>query len=131
MILAQSKALRTVLRWQVIATAAMTLLLGLLAGVHGAISAGLGGLVSICAGLAFSVVVSSSKPHSLAGTLVTALRAEAIKVAVAVILLWLVFATYENVVAIGFVGSFALSILVFGMAFFVRDASHPARESSD
>jgi ATP synthase protein I len=122
MVLVQSKAIRTVLRWQVIVTGAMTLVLGLLAGMHGAVSAMLGGLVSICAGLAFSVVVSLSKSDSLAGTLVTAFRAEAVKVTVAVVLLWLVFAAYKDIVAIGFVGSFAISILIFGMAFFVREA---------
>jgi ATP synthase protein I len=121
MILAQSKAIRTVLRWQVIATAILMLAVGLLAGVHGAISAMLGGLVSICAGLAFSVVVSLSRSDSLAGTLVAAFRAEAAKVSLAVVLLWVVFATYKDVVAIGFIGSFAISILIFGMAFFVRD----------
>jgi ATP synthase protein I len=122
MVLVQSKAIRTVLRWQVIVTGAMTLVLGLLAGMHGAVSAMLGGLVSICAGLAFSVVVSLSKSDSLAGTLVTAFRSEAVKVTVAVVLLWLVFAAYKDIVAIGFVGSFAISILIFGMAFFVREA---------
>jgi ATP synthase protein I len=121
MILAQSKAIRTVLRWQVIATAILMLAVGLLAGVHGAISAMLGGLVSICAGLAFSVVVSLSRSDSLAGTLVAAFRAEAVKVLLAVVLLWVVFATYKDVVAIGFIGSFAISILIFGMAFFVPD----------
>ena len=121
MILAQSKAIRTVLRWQVVATSVMTVALGLLAGTHGAVSALLGGLVSICAGLAFSVVVSLSKSDSLAGTLVTAFRAEAAKITIAVLLLWLVFATYKQVVAVGFIGSFAVSILIFGMAFFVRD----------
>ena len=44
------------------------------------------------------------------------------KVLVAVLLLWFVFATYKDVVAIGFIGSFAISILIFGMAFFVREA---------
>jgi ATP synthase protein I len=121
MILARSKAIRTVLRWQVIATSVMTMVLGLLAGTHGAVSALFGGLVSICAGLAFSVVVSLSKSDSLAGTLATALRAEAAKIMVAVLLLWLVFATYKQVVAVGFIGSFAVSILLFGMAFFVRE----------
>ncbi len=123
MVLVQSKAIRTVLRWQVIATGVMTLGLGLLtsASVHGAVSAMLGGLVGVCAGLAFSIVVSLSKSDSLGGTLVTAFRAEASKVTVAVALLWLVFATYKEVVAIGFIGSFAVSILIFGMAFFVRE----------
>jgi ATP synthase protein I len=122
MILAQSKAIRTVFRWQVVATGVMTLVLGLLAGVHGAISAMLGGLIGICAGLAFSIVVSLSNTDSLAGTLVAAFRAEAVKVTIAVVQLWVVFAVYKQVVAIAFVGSFAVSILLFGMAFFVREA---------
>ena len=121
MILAQSKAIRTVLRWQVVAAVVMTAVLGLLAGVHGALSALLGGLVSICAGLAFSVVVSLSKSDSMAGTLATAFRAEAAKITVAIVLLWIVFATYKQVVAVGFIGSFAISILLFGMAFFVDE----------
>jgi ATP synthase protein I len=121
MVLTQSKAIRTVLQWQLIATSVMTVVLGVLAGVHGAVSALLGGLVSICAGLAFSVVVSLSKSDSLTGTLATAFRAEAAKIMIAVLLLWLVFAIYKQVVAVGFIGSFAVSILLFGMAFFVRD----------
>ena len=122
MVLVQSKAIRTVLRWQMISTGAMTLVLGLLTSVHGAVSAMLGGLVSICAGISFSIVISLSRSNSLAGTLLTAFRAEAAKVTVAVVLLWLVFATYQDVVAVGFIGSFAISILIFGMAFFVREA---------
>ncbi len=122
MVLVQNKVIRTVLRWQIIATGAMTLVLGLLTSVHGAVSAMLGGLVSICAGISFSLVVSLSRSNSLAGTLTTALRAEAAKVFVAVALLWVVFATYKDVVAVGLIGSFAISILIFGMAFFVREA---------
>lgn len=120
MVLVRSKAIRTVLRWQVLATGAMTLV-GLLTSLHGAVSILLGGLVGVCAGLAFSVVVSLSKPDSLGGTLVAAFRAEAAKIGVAVVLLWLVFAVYKQIVALAFVGSFAVSILIFGMAFFVRD----------
>jgi hypothetical protein len=52
---------------------------------------------------------------------VTALRAEAIKIGLAVLLLWLVLALYKDVVLIVFIGSFIFSILVFSMAFFVRD----------
>jgi ATP synthase protein I len=121
MVLVQNKAIRTVLGWQIIATAAMTLVLGLLTSVHGAVSAMLGGLVGICAGISFSIVISLSKSDSLAGTLITVFRAEAAKVFVAVVLLWVVLATYKDVVAVGFIGSFAISILIFGMAFFVRE----------
>ena len=122
MIVAQGKVIRTVLRWQVVAIGVMTLILGLLTGAHGAISAILGGLVSICAGLAFSSVVCLSKADPLAGTLTAALRAEAVKVAIAVLLLWVVFAVYKQVVAIALVASLAVSIRLFGMAFCVREA---------
>jgi len=122
MIPVQSKAIRTVLGWQVLATGIITVIVGLLAGFHGAISALLGGLVSMVAGLAFAGVVSLSKSDSVAATLAVAFRAEAVKVTITVALLWLVFAAYKQVVAIAFVGSFAISILIFGMAFFVRDA---------
>lgn len=115
------RPIRTVIWWQLIATAALTLIAGLLAGVHGAISAALGGLVSVTAGLGFAVVVALHRGNSAAGALLTALRAEAVKVALIVILLWLVLTTYKDVVVLGFIGTFAVSIIIFGMAFFVRD----------
>lgn len=117
----QSRPVRTVLVWQVLLTALLAAIAGLLAGVHGAISAALGGLVSIIAGLAFAMVMQSSNIQSADGTVVTALRAEATKIGLAVILLWLVLALYKDVVLIVFIGSFISSILVFSMAFFVRD----------
>jgi ATP synthase protein I len=117
----QSRPVRTVLVWQVLLTALLAAIAGLLAGVHGAVSAALGGLVSIIAGLAFAMVMQSSNIQSADGTVVTALRAEATKIGLAVILLWLVLALYKDVVLIVFIGSFISSILVFSMAFFVRD----------
>ena len=45
-----SKPIRTVLWWQLFATLALTLLGGVLAGAHGALSAALGGAVSAGAG---------------------------------------------------------------------------------
>jgi len=50
-----------------------------------------------------------------------ALRAEGIKIALIVGLLWLVLATYADVVAPAFFGSFIATILIFSMAFFVRE----------
>ncbi len=49
---ALSQPIRTVLRWQLLATALAIVVLGWLAGTHGAISAALGGAISITAGLA-------------------------------------------------------------------------------
>lgn len=118
----QSKPVRTVLLWQVVVTVLLAVTAGLLAGTHGAVSAALGGSVSVIAGLAFAMIMQSSDVRSADGTIVAALRAEAFKIGLAVILLWLVLALYKDVVLIVFIGSFIISILVFSMAFFVRDA---------
>jgi ATP synthase protein I len=117
----QSRPVRTVLVWQVLLTALLAIIAGMFAGIHGAASAALGGLVSIIAGVAFAMVMQSSNIQSADGTVVAALRAEGTKIGLAVILLWLVLALYKDVVLIVFIGSFISSILVFSMAFFVRD----------
>lgn len=116
-----AKPIRTVLRWQVMATAALTLLAAFLAGAHGALSAALGGAVSILSGLGSAVAASMGKAESAGGILLVVLRAEAVKLGLIVILLWLVLATYREVVATAFLGSFVATVLIFSMAFFVRD----------
>lgn len=115
------KPIRTVLRWQLIATAALTLAGGILAGVDGALSAALGGAVSICAGWGSAVVASKGNAQSAGEVLAGALVAEGIKIGLIVLLLWLVMATYQSVVAPAFFGSFIVTVLIFGMAFFVRE----------
>jgi ATP synthase protein I len=116
-----SKPLRTVLRWQLLATAALTLAAGALAGAHGALSAALGGAVSVGAGWASAMVAMRGKADSAGGVLVTALKAEGVKLGVIVILLWLVLAAYSEVVVPVFVGSFIATALIFSMALFVRE----------
>ena len=116
-----SKPIRTVLWWQLVATAALAPAGGYLAGVDGALSAALGGAVSLCAGWAAAVVVSRGNAQSAAGVLTGALAAEGVKLGLIVVLLWLVFATYRDVVVLAFLGTFVLTALVFSMAFFVRE----------
>jgi ATP synthase protein I len=116
-----SKPIRTVLRWQLIVTAALALGAAAVAGPDGALSAALGGMISICAGLVSAVVASWGKAESAGGVLLGALRAEGIKIGLMVILLWLVLATYRDVVALALLASFALTMLIFTMAFVVRD----------
>ena len=115
------RPIRTVLGWQVAATTALTLAGGLLAGVDGAMSAALGGAVSIAAGWVSAVVAARGKAQSAGGVLISALTAEAVKIGLIVLLLWLVLALYDNVVAPVLIGSFVITILVFTMAFFVRE----------
>lgn len=107
-----------------VATAALTILAGVLVGAHGAISAALGGAVSVGAGWASARVASGNlgrKSDSAGGVLVTALTAEGVKLGVIVVLLWLVLAFYPDVVATAFLGSFVATVLIFSMAFFVRE----------
>jgi ATP synthase protein I len=115
------RPVRTVLLWQAAATAALTLAAGLFAGVDGALSAALGGSVSIVAGWASAVVAAKGKAQSAGGVLVNALRAEAVKIGLIAFLLWLVLTTYENVVAPALLGSFVITVVIFTMAFFVRE----------
>jgi len=117
----QSKPVRSVLLWQVVVTSFLAGFAGWLAGTHGAVSAALGGAISIVSGLAFALIMQSSGTRSASETVVAALRAEAAKIGLAVILLWLVLSIYKDVVVIVFIGAFIFSLLVFSMAFFVRD----------
>ena len=117
-----SRPIRTVLRWQLLATAALMLVAGIWAGAHGALSALLGGSVSVFSGLAAAGVASLGKAESAGEVLLFALGAEAVKIGLIVILLWLVLATYKDVVVLAFLGTFTATVLIFAMAFFVRDA---------
>jgi len=120
-----SKPIRTVLRWQFLATVALTLLAGVLAGAHGALSAALGGAVSISAGWASGMAATTGRVQSAGGILVTALKAEGIKLGMIAILLGLVLVVYAEVVVPAFLGSFMATALIFSMAFFVREHKQP------
>ena len=116
-----SKPVYTVLRWQLAATAVLALAAGWLAGLHGAVSAVAGGAVSIVAGLAAAFVASRGDTKSAGGLVVGALRAEGVKIGLIALLLWLVLQAYPSVVVIAFMASFVVTVLIFAMAFFVRD----------
>jgi ATP synthase protein I len=115
------KPIRTVLRWQLVATAVLTLAGGILAGLDGALSAALGGAVSLCAGGVSAVVASRGKAQSAGEVLFAALGAEVVKVGLAVLLLWVVLVSYEHAVVTVLIGSFIATMLIFAMAFFVRE----------
>lgn len=109
-----------------VATAVLAALGGWLAGEHGAVSAALGGAVSLGAGWASARVATSGKAQRNAGgILVSALKAEGVKLGVIAILLWLVLAFYADVVVPVFLGSFVVTALIFSMAFFVGDNRQP------
>jgi ATP synthase protein I len=121
----KTKPIRTVLKWQVIATAGVAAIAGWWAGGHGAISAVLGGVVNLAAGVAYAFLLGlglGDAPVPSAGTsLVAMFRAEAGKILVIVGGLWLALSLYRDIVAPAFFTAFVITVIVFSMAFFVRD----------
>ena len=121
----KTKPIRTVLRWQVIATAAVAAVAGIMAGAHGAFSAVLGGFVNVAAGVVYGWLLGlglGTKAVPDAGSsLVAMFRAEAGKILVIVGGLWLVLSTYQDMVPAAFFTAFVITVIVFSMAFFVRD----------
>lgn len=111
----------TVLKWQLLATTAIALLSGLVAGWHGALSAVAGGAISVMAGLSAALVASLASARSAGSVVMGALRAEAVKLGIAVLLLWLVLLNYREAVVGALIASFIVTVVIFAMAFFVRD----------
>ena len=117
----KNRPLNIVLRLQLLATLIAALVIGFFLGMHGAVSAVLGGSVSVISSAAFAIIISRHKGYTAEGTIRTALRAEAVKIILTVSLLWVVFKNYEDVNAFAFIGTFILNVLVYSMALFVSD----------
>ena len=99
----------------------IAVLSGLLAGANGALSALLGGVVNISAVVVYAVVLGVSNPSSAGATVAAMFRAEASKILVIILQLWLVLTTYKDVVPAAFFATFVITVLLFSMAFFDRD----------
>jgi len=117
----KNRPLYIVLRMQLLATIAVAVVVWFFLGMQGAISASLGGVVSVVSSAAFAVIVSRHKGYTAGEAIRTALRAESIKIVLTVSLLWLVFKFYENVSALAFIGAFILTVLVHSVALLVAD----------
>jgi len=121
----KTKPIRTVLRWQLIATAAVAAVAGVWVGWQGALSAALGGLVNVSAGIAYALLLGLglrvTRGSDVGTSLVAMFRAEAGKLLLIVAQLWLVLSIYKDVVPAAFFSAFVITVVVFSMAFFVRD----------
>ena len=85
------------------------------------LSALLGGVVNISAGVVFTVLTALDRSVSAMATVGTMLRAEAAKIAVIVLQLWLILTTYRDVVHVAFFSAFVVTVLVSQAAILVRD----------
>jgi ATP synthase protein I len=117
----QMRPIRVVLRWQLIATAILTLLASLPWGWDGALSAALGGFVNLSAGWVYGWRVSQGESRTAGQALRTMLRAEALKVLLIVVQLWLVLTGYREIVHAAFFAAFVITVGIFAAAIAVRD----------
>jgi len=104
--------------WQAAASFLLAIVAGLAAGRHGFLSAMMGGGIGIVGVLVFGLV-SRQRPGASGSVVRVALRAEAAKVLAIVVLLWLAFVAYRDMVVLAFLGAFVVSVLLSGLAFAV------------
>lgn len=116
-----SKPMRTVIRWQIYATAGLGLLAGLMIGVHGAVSAVLGGIINQIADLAYAMLVSGSRVRTAGNTLRALFRAEAARIILIVLQMGWVLTIYKEIVHPLFFIAFAVSVIVFRMAILIKE----------
>jgi ATP synthase protein I len=107
--------------WQLFATVLIAAIAGSWMGLHGALSALLGGLVNVTAGVVYAVVVGLGRGPTAGDTVRTMIRAEAAKITLIVLQLWLVLTTYRDVVAAALIAAFVVTVLVSTTAIVMRD----------
>ena len=119
-----SKPMRVALGWQVIATIVLGLGAGLIWDVTAAKSALLGATINMVADLGYALMTSVGPRVTSAGNVLRKmLRAEAVRL---IVLLVLMGGTLSNVKSLNhliFLIAFGVSVLVFRMAIFVKDAT--------
>lgn len=121
MTLIKSRPIRVVLYWQLCVTFVLALGVWAWVGLAGGVSALLGGLISTVATFVYGAIVSRLGVTSAGNVLRVAMRAEAVKIMLMVILLWLVFTSYKDLVAVAFFSTFAVTVLMLRIALFIRE----------
>jgi ATP synthase protein I len=114
--------IRTVVRWQVIATVALAIVSAFLWGKDGAVSAALGGAVNVIAGSVYGWRISRGGARTAGEALQTMLRAEAIKIMLIIAGLWITLSVYKDMVHVAFFAAFVITVVVFAAAIAVPDA---------
>lgn len=121
----QLRPIRIVLRWQLIATAVLTLVAMAFWGLHGALSAALGGGVNVLAGWVYGWRVSrGGEAKTAAEALAKMFRAEAYKIVLIILGIAVVLTTYRDIVHAAFFASFVITVMVFAAAIAVRDTDN-------
>jgi ATP synthase protein I len=116
-----TRPFRAVLLWQAAATLVVAVIAGSWAGFDGALSAVLGGVINLSAGIVDAFGLAIAPPKSAGATIVALFRAEAAKILVIIGLMWLVLSTYHKAVLPALLAAFIVTVLLFRVALLIRD----------
>ena len=111
----QNNVFSKMLRWQLIATAVVAVLALVISGLNASISAIAGGFSVVIAAFVASKVAQRSNKEASA-ILINMLKAEAIKILLIVILLFVTFKVYKQLVPIALIAGLAAAALFSGAA---------------
>ena len=108
---------RNMLRWQVLATLGVALLAAVLAGLSASISALLGG-ISVIAGAWAAAKIAERGQSNMQATaaLLNLLKAEAVKILLIAIILFVIFKLYRSLVPFALIAGLAAAALFSGAA---------------
>jgi ATP synthase protein I len=117
------------IKMQLIVTIVIGLAAFALAGLHSAISVLAGGGSAILGGF-FASLLATGKRHQDAGSiLIKLLKAEAVKIVVIVLVLWLTFKFYSSLVPFALIIGLAGAALLSGAAIFAMNEDADASQS--
>ncbi|MFM9835821.1 MAG: ATP synthase subunit I [Methylophilaceae bacterium] len=116
----QNNVFSKMLRWQLIATMVVAVLALVVSGLHASVSAIAGGFSVVVAAFVASKVAQRNLKEASA-ILINMLKAEAIKILLIVILLFVIFKVYKQLVPMALIAGLAAAALFSGAAMAKQD----------
>jgi len=116
----QNNVFSKMLRWQLIATMVVAVLALVVSGLHASVSAIAGGFSVVVAAFVASKVAQRNHKEASA-ILINMLKAEAIKILLIVILLFVIFKVYKQLVPMALIAGLAAAALFSGAAMAKQD----------
>ena len=110
-----NKVFKKMLQWQLIATLIVAVMAGIISGAHAGLSA-LGGGMSVVVAAYFASKIAQRSSKEAATVLVNLLKAEAVKIVIIVVLLFIAFKVYKQLVPFALIAGLAASALFSGAA---------------
>ncbi len=110
-----NKVFSKMLQWQLSATLVVVIIALIVSGSHAAISALAGGL-SVTVGAYFASKIAQRSSKEAATVLVNLLKAEAVKIVIIVVLLFITFKVYKQLVPFALIAGLAAAALFSGAA---------------